>query len=122
MRERNNVLSIGQGVIRSFFLTLILLIIYAAITYFTKPNPQIDAIYFVVITALSVMYGAIYSVKQIQRKGWLIGLIVAILYMLIIYLVSAVNGRGFDISSLGVLRISLAIFVGTLAGMLGINL
>jgi putative membrane protein (TIGR04086 family) len=52
----------------------------------------------------------------------MIGLIVAILYMLVIYLVSAVNGRGFDISSFGVLRISLAVFVGALSGMLGINI
>jgi putative membrane protein (TIGR04086 family) len=120
--EKSKVLSIGQGVIRSFFLTLILLIIYAVITYFTKPNPKIDAVYFIVITALSVMYGSIYAVKQIQKKGWLIGLIVAIFYILIVYLVSAINGRGFDVSTYGVLRITLAAFVGTLSGMLGINL
>lgn len=122
LEEKSKALNIGQGVIRSFFLTLGLLIIYAIITYFTKPNPKIDSVYFVAITALSVMYGAVYAVKQIQKKGWLVGLIVAILYMLIIYLVSAVNGRGFDISSFGVLRIALAIFVGTLSGMLGINI
>lgn len=122
MYEKSKVLSIGQGVIRSFFLTLILLIIYAVITYFTRPNPKIDAVYFIVITALSVMYGSIYAVKQIQKKGWLIGLIVAIFYILIVYLVSAINGRGFDVSTYGVLRITLAAFVGTLSGMLGINL
>jgi len=122
LHEKNNVLCIGQGVLRSFSITLISLLAYAVITYFTKPNPKIDAIFFVVITALSVMYGSIYAVKHIQKKGWLVGLIVAMLYMLIVYLVSAVNGRGFDISSLGVLRIGLAMFVGVLSGMLGINI
>lgn len=122
MHERNNVLCIGQGVLRSFSITLISLLAYAVITYFTKPNPKIDAIFFVIITALSVMYGSIYAVKHIQKKGWLVGLIVAMLYMLIVYLVSVVNGRGFDISSLGVLRIGLAMFVGVLSGMLGINI
>ncbi|KOA21084.1 hypothetical protein CLHOM_06720 [Clostridium homopropionicum DSM 5847] len=122
MEKKNNALYIVQGVIRSFFLTLGLLVIYSIITYFTKPNPQIDSIYFVVITALSVMYGAIYSVKHIKSRGWLVGLLLAILYIVIIYLISVVNGRGFYISTYGMLRIALALFVGTLSGMLGINM
>lgn len=122
MHEKSNVIYIGQGVIRGFFLTLALLVVYAIATYFLKSNPKVDSVYFVVITAFSVMYGAIYSVKRIQKKGWLIGLIVGLIYMLVVFLVSAVNGRGFDISSYGVLRVVLAIFVGTLSGMLGINI
>lgn len=122
MEKKNSALFIVQGVIRSFFLTLGLLVIYSIITYFTKPNAQIDSIYFVVITALSVMYGAIYAVKHIKSRGWLVGLLLAILYILIIYLISIINGRGYDISTYGMLRIALAIFVGTLSGMLGINM
>ncbi|QGU95024.1 TIGR04086 family membrane protein [Clostridium bovifaecis] len=122
MEEKGSIICIGQGVVRGFFLTLALLIIYAIVTYFLKSNPKIDSIYFVVITAFSVMYGSIYSVKKIQKRGWLIGLTVAIVYMLVVFLVSAVNGRGFDISSYGILRIALALFVGTLSGMLGINI
>lgn len=122
MEKKNSALYIVQGVIRSFFLTLGLLVIYSIITYFTKPNPQIDSIYFVVITALSVMYGAIYAVKHIKSRGWLVGLLLAILYIIIIYLISIINGRGYDISTYGMLRIALAIFVGTLSGMLGINM
>lgn len=122
MEQKSNAIYIGQGVIRSFFMTLGLLIIYSVITYFTKPNPKVDTIYFVAITALSVMYGAIYAVKHIQSRGWLVGLIIAILYTIIIYLISVANGRGFDISTYGILRISLALLVGTLSGMLGINI
>lgn len=122
MESKENFISIGQGVIRGLILTLVLLVAYSIITYYLKSNPKIDSVYFVVITALSVMYGTIYSVKKIQRKGWLIGLIVAILYILIVFLVSALNGRGFHITSYGVLRMVLALFVGTLSGMLGVNI
>ncbi|MFU0823675.1 TIGR04086 family membrane protein [Clostridium sp.] len=122
MEEKGNIICIGQGVIRGFFLTLALLIVYSVVTYFVKSNPKIDSVYFVAITAFSVMYGSIYSVKKIQKRGWLIGLSVAIIYMLVVFLVSAINGRGFSISSYGILRIVLALFVGTLSGMLGINI
>lgn len=101
---------------------MLLLVAYSIITYYLKSNPKIDSVYFVVITAFSVMYGTIYSVGKIQRKGWLIGLIVAILYILIVFLASAVNGRGFNITSYGILRMMLALFVGTLSGMLGVNI
>lgn len=122
MEGKSNIIYIGQGVIRGFFLTLALLIIYAIATYFLKSNAKVDSVYFVVITAFSVMYGAIYSVKKIQKRGWIVGLIVAAIYMIVVFFVSAVNGRGFDITSYGVLRIILALFVGTLSGMLGVNI
>lgn len=122
MDDKNNIIYIGQGVVRGFFLTLFLLIVYAVITYFTKVNSKVDSVFFVVITAFSVIYATLYSVKRINKKGWLIGLIVSILYILIVFLVSAVNGRGFSMSTYGILRIVLAIFVGTLSGMLGVNI
>ncbi|EDS76325.1 TIGR04086 family membrane protein [Clostridium massiliodielmoense] len=122
MENRGNAVCVGQGVLRGFFLTLTMLIIYSIVTYFTKFNSKVDSVFFVVVTALSVMYGTLYAVKKIKKKGWITGLLVSIFYILIVFLVSAINGRGFTISSLGILRMFLAIFVGTLSGMLGVNM
>ncbi|ABK61269.1 MULTISPECIES: TIGR04086 family membrane protein [Clostridium] len=122
MESRGNAVYIGQGVLRSFFLTLTMLIVYSIVTYFTKFNPKVDSVFFVVVTAFSVMYGTLYAVKKIKKKGWITGLLVSIFYILIVFLVSAINGRGFAISSLTILRMFLAIFVGTLSGMLGVNI
>ncbi|KGM97043.1 membrane protein [Clostridium novyi A str. 4552] len=122
MENRGNAVYVGQGVLRGFFLTLTMLIIYSIVTYFTKFNSKVDSVFFVVVTALSVMYGTLYAVKKIKKKGWITGLLVSIFYILIVFLVSAINGRGFTISSLGILRMFLAIFVGTLSGMLGVNM
>ncbi|MCY6353920.1 TIGR04086 family membrane protein [Clostridium sp. ZS2-4] len=122
MENNSDLLRIGEGVIRSFFFTLALLLIYAVITSFIDTNAKFDSIYKVVITALGVMYGAIYAAKKINRRGWLIGLIIGILYMIVIYLVSVLNGRGLALSHFSILRIILALVVGTLSGMLGINI
>ncbi|MCY6483618.1 TIGR04086 family membrane protein [Clostridium aestuarii] len=120
--EKGDIIYIGEGLVRGFFLTLVLLLVYAVATSFVNANTVVDSIYKVVITALGVMYGTVYAVKKIKRKGWLTGLIVALLYMLVIYVISVVNGRQFTISAYGILRIVLAIFVGILSGMLGINM
>ncbi|MEL7597374.1 MAG: TIGR04086 family membrane protein [Clostridiaceae bacterium] len=122
MENNSDLMRIGEGVIRSFFLTLSLLLIYAVITSFVDTNAKFDSIYKVVITALGVMYGAVYAARKINRRGWLIGLIVGLLYMIVIYLVSVVSGRGLVLSNFSILRIILAIIVGTLSGMLGINI
>lgn len=122
MENNSDLIRVGEGVVRSFFLTLALLLIYAVITSFIDTNAKLDSIYKVVITALGVMYGAIYAARKINRRGWLIGLIVGLLYMIVIYLVSVLNGRGLALSNFSILRIILALVVGTLSGMLGINI
>lgn len=122
MENNSDLIRIGEGVVRSFFITLALLLIYAVITSFVDTNAKFDSIYKVVITALGVMYGAIYSARKINRRGWLIGLIVGLLYMIVIYLVSVISGRGLALSNFSILRIILALVVGTLSGMLGINI
>lgn len=122
MENNSDLIRIGEGVVRSFFFTLALLLIYAVITSFIDTNAKFDSIYKVIITSLGVMYGAIYAARKINRRGWLIGLIVGILYMIVIYLVSVLSGRGLELSNFSILRIILAIVVGTLSGMLGINI
>lgn len=120
--ENSKIMPISEGVVRSFFLTLILLLIYAVVTSFVDTNTKFDSAYKVVITALGVMYGTLYAVRKIRKRGWLIGLIIAFLYMLVIYILSVISGRGFTISSFSMIRIILALGVGALSGMLGVNI
>lgn len=122
MDVKKSTIYIGQGVLRGFLLTLILLIVYSCIAYFTMFNAQMNSVFFVIVTALSVMYGTLYSVKKIQKKGWIVGFGVSICYILTVFLISGVSGRGFNITSYEVLRMTLSILVGVLSGMLGVNI
>lgn len=122
MNEKNDIIYVCEGVLRGFFLTLVLIVIYTVITYFTKTNDKTASAFYVIITALGVMYGAIYAVRKIKRRGWLNGMLVGVFYMLVIFIISLLSGRGASISSYAILRFVLAIFVGTLSGMLGINI
>lgn len=111
-----------QGIIRASIATVLCIIIYAVLISFVPLGDKVTSVFIVVTTLLSVMYGAIYATLKIGNKGWLVGLLVAFFYMLILYIVSIICGKGFAIDIKDFVRFSLALFVGTLSGMLGINL
>ena len=123
MENKNKFVYIGKGVLGSFFLTLVLILILGIVSSFLDVSVSIRAACFIVITSLSVIYGSIYSTRKIQKKGWFIGMLVALLYIFIIYLVAIISGtREFAINSTDLFMITLAMLVGCLSGMLGINL
>ena len=63
-----------------------------------------------------------YAAKKAGEKGWLMGIIVAATYMLVLYLVKVVGGGSTAIGMREVVRTALALGIGALSGMLGINL
>jgi putative membrane protein (TIGR04086 family) len=120
--ERNTYIHTGEGILRGVILTVILLLIYAVIMTFTEVSDGISSSFYLVTTLVSIMYGSIYAVKKINKRGWLIGIVVAIVYMLIIYIVSVISGNSAVIGVNRILRLLIAFTVGALSGMLGVNL
>ncbi|ADL51821.1 TIGR04086 family membrane protein [Clostridium cellulovorans] len=114
--------SCGKGVVRSFFLTLLLILFLAIISTFTELGAPIRSAAILITTLLSIVYGAIYSAKKTGEKGWLHGLIVAALYMIILYIVATIGGRNLALNINDALRVLLALVVGFLSGMLGMNI
>ncbi|MDP4143974.1 MAG: TIGR04086 family membrane protein [Bacillota bacterium] len=121
-KKRNLYVSVGEGVLRAFILTLAVLLIYAFILNFKDLEESTTSMVILVATLVSVMYGAIYASRKSGQKGWLNGMLVALLYMLLFYLVT-VLGHGYAAITMGrVIKLILALIVGVLSGMLGINL
>lgn len=121
--KKNSILPIAEGVLRGFILTLIMLLIYAAVMCFVDTGDKANSIYYMITTLVSIMYGVIYAVKKLKRRGWVVGLIVSMLYMIILYLVFLIgNGKETVFNQGNYIRILLAAGVGALSGMLGINI
>jgi len=77
---------------------------------------------YVIISLCSLSVGAMIGAKKNESKGWLVGLGVAIGYYLVLFALSSsfsseTTFKLFDLAKLGIM-----LAVGTLAGMLGINL
>jgi len=112
----------GEGVFRAAILTLVVLIIYSVITSFFPASMKVTSVFYIVITLVSVLYGSIYAAKKAGEKGWLMGIMVAATYMLVLYLVKVVGGGNAAIGIREVTRTALALGIGAFSGMLGINL
>ena len=113
---------IGQGVLRASILTMLCVLIYSLITSFTPSSPKVTSIFIVVLTLVSVLYGAIYATLKTGSMGWLVGLLVSLFYMLILYIVSVFCGKGFGLDVGDFIRLLLALAVGSLSGMLAVNI
>lgn len=124
MRVRNKYSSIGLGVLRATILTIVFLIFYTLITSLSSKGMENSelGIGFLIITVISVLYGAAYAARNAGEKGWFVGMMVGLIYILLIYLVSIISGRESSLGLKDIFRILLCIFAGTLSGMLGINL
>ena len=112
----------GEGVLRGFMLTLVALLIYSVVLKFATLSDGISSMFILVLTLISILYGSIFSAKKISKKGWLVGASVGLLYIVIIYLVSLLAGREAALSLKDLIRVTLAVVVGGLSGMLGINI
>lgn len=111
-----------KGVIRGFLLTLMLILIYAIVMSYKEIPENISSILFLAFSMVSIMFGAIYSTKKIQKKGWLVGILVAFFYMILLYLVSIIAGQSAALTLKSLFKLIAALFIGLLSGMLGINI
>lgn len=120
--SRSDFYYIGEGLLRGFILTLVLLLAFSLVVTFATISEGITSGFILVSTMISIIYSAIYATKKICKRGWINGIIVAVLYMLILYIVSMVAGRDAALSLKDLWRVLLAVATGALSGMLGINL
>ncbi|NMM61208.1 TIGR04086 family membrane protein [Clostridium sp. P21] len=124
MEENKNISYVvaAEGVLRGFIITVVLLLIFAVIMTFTEISETTSSIFYLVTTLLSIMYGTIYAVKKVQRRGFLIGIMVTVLYLMVIYVVSVISGNSAVIGYNRAARFSLALLVGALSGIIARNL
>ncbi|MFL0194392.1 TIGR04086 family membrane protein [Clostridium sp. WILCCON 0269] len=122
MEKNNNYLPAVEGVLRGFIITVILLLIFAVVMTFIEVSSRASYIFYLITTILSIMYASIYAVRKIGRRGWLIGILVTLLYLCVLYVVSIISGNSIAVGADGIRRVVLALIVGALSGIIGINL
>lgn len=122
MYKKINYICVGQGAIRACVLTLILMVIFTLASMFLGENEGVKSVVFIVITCLSVFYGATYAARKAGKNGWMVGLLVAAVYSVFIFCASLGAGRESVFVVKDLVRVGMCMAVGTLSGMIGINL
>lgn len=112
----------GKGVIRGFFITLVILFLLSIINMQIEISSGIRSSALLVTTLISIVYGSIYASRKTGKMGWINGFLVSIFYMILFYIIAKLGGSDIAIGIKEVIRVLIAMVVGILAGMLGINI
>ena len=80
-----------------------------------------NAIY-VIISLCSLSLGSIIGAKRNESRGWLVGFGVALGYYLVLFILTSFFSGELVFKLFDLFKLAIALAVGTLAGMLGINL
>ena len=118
-KENNQLINVFSGTIKSFIITFILIIILSAVLVNTNISEDIISPGIFVITCISILVGAMSSIR---KNGIIYGGIVGIAYILAIYLLSSILGGEFCLSMNSLILIILSILSGMLGGIIGVNI
>jgi len=111
-----------KGLIRALALTVFLLMALASIMGFLDLSQKNLYVTYIVITCISIVFGGIYAARKNESKGWLVGLLVALLYYFLIGIISSIAIGKIEFTNFDGYRLVFAVAIGMLSGMLGINI
>lgn len=114
--------SIFKGLIISAILTLVLLLGLSLVMTMFELSEKAYNISYLVITILSLVIGAVIAAKSNENKGWLTGGTVGLLFFVFIYMLGSIVTGSFSFELVQLYKIGQYFMVGTIAGILGVNL
>lgn len=118
----NYIIDVVKGTILGLILTILLILVFTIILTYTKLSEEIIPLINSVIMILGITSGAIFVSRRVERKGWLSGGLVGIIYFLIILLVSKLFIQDFLLDKYLLIKGVIAIVTGCIGGMIGINI
>ena len=111
-----------NGWIGAVLLTFMLMLILSLAMIKFELNDNIYSIIFTVITVVSLVIGAVLAARNNGERGWLTGGIVGLLFFVFIFVFSSVINGSFAFDITQIYKLIGCFGVGTIAGILGINL
>ena len=120
--NRSFVKSVLKGWIGAVLLTFMLMLILSLAMIKFELNDNIYSIIFTVITVVSLVIGAGLAARNNGERGWLTGGIVGLLFFVFIFVFSSVINGSFAFDITQIYKLIGCFGVGTIAGILGINL
>ncbi|MGG7176458.1 TIGR04086 family membrane protein [Clostridium paraputrificum] len=122
MEEGKILKSVFKGLMGAVLLALILLLILSLIMTKFDLTEKVYSIVYVVITALSLVIGSVFAAKCNGRKGWLTGFLVGLMFFVCIHILGAIATGNISFDMAEMYKLGASITIGTIAGILGVNL
>jgi putative membrane protein (TIGR04086 family) len=121
-KDTSSILVIGKGVLFSFLISAVLLVIYGILLTVTSLSETSVPTVIMIITMISIALSSIYTAVRVDSRGWLNGAIVGFVYMLVLFLIGLIFNTGVTLDSFIFFRLLMGFVIGALAGIIGINI
>ena len=113
--------SLGKGLLISFVMTILILLIFSIILTFTNISEKTIVPVIIISTAISILIGSSISNIRIKKNGILNGALIGGGYILILYLLSSILNARFNLNIQSIIMISAGVVFGILGGIIGVN-
>lgn len=117
----NSAIRILKGLIISFIVTLVSILIFSIILTYSNISEKIIPIVIIILTFISILIGTIIGVRKISKNGMLNGAIIGGIYVVLLYLISSLLNTGFAFNTYTILMIIAGIVSGIIGGIIGVN-
>lgn len=113
---------IFKGTVLALVISLLVCLLLS-LALFLTPVPERIVPYAVYITSIfSIIIGSAYAAKRIQSKGWLNGGLTGLTFIVILLILTKVFGLDLDMNLNLLTKLLLAFVLGSIGGILGLNL
>ncbi len=121
-KERMPRLIYFKSIGKSLIITVILMLIIAAIITYTSVSDSIMPLITSVIMVISIAYSGLLVATKIRKRGLMHGLITGSIYILLVIFLSWVLANDFSINKFTIIKAIIGVVSGGLGGMIGVNL
>lgn len=121
IENENNIkkILIGSGI--SIIITIIGLIIFAALLTYTSINESTIPTVTTIITIISILIGSSISMLTLKKNGIINGILIGIIYIGLIYILSSLIEGNFALNIQAIIMIAGAVIAGAVGGIIGVN-
>lgn len=109
-----------KAVSRGIMISILLILVIAAIFYFTSLSEEFLDTAIWIVTIVSICYSSIYGAFKIASRGYLHGAAIGALYMILRTIIAILAEKGQLNLKAYLVSFIMAIVIGALSGMIGI--
>ncbi|MDI6602164.1 MAG: TIGR04086 family membrane protein [Thermoanaerobacteraceae bacterium] len=111
-----------EGVLIGYVLAIVIFLIYGIVLSFTSVSEETMPSVTKVVSGITIFLSGLLSARKIKGRGWLYGGLAGFIYIILLLILSVIFLKGFQFNSNVLLDIAIAILIGALGGILGINI
>lgn len=119
--SNGTMMKIFKGLLFSFIITLVSLLIFSIILTYSNISEKTIPIVIIILTFISILIGTIISVRKITKNGMVNGAIIGGVYVILLYFISSLLNTGFTFNVYTIIMIIAGMIAGVIGGIIGVN-